>query len=332
MAKKRSLSNQLIHALGQNRAYGESKRSYKKGHGNSTDAKIFGNEHYEDLQKEAKQIAEFVKKEHPDIKWAREITPDILQEYLQSKADAGVKQLTLQKKISYIRKLETCVSKTFGKTQWHTELLAVPEVSQKQSEKARTVSATDAEFEQILAELQKNAARKNGSNAWRALVLARHANLRSQEAACIKLGRFSPVGGKYGCGTLTVQGKEDGAKGGRWRVVDILTPAGRDAIKATVQDCGSGENIVQKSDGTPISPDGIDKAYYRVIKKLGFDMDKWRWNCGNHPFRKAYAQELWDACRSAGGSREDAGKLVNTELGHGENRKKLLDVYVKNQW
>lgn len=326
MGKSRSIDQQLIHSIADCSAIGESKRSYKGQHSGLTGYKIFSLGYRDDLKVTAKDLGHFIRSADPEIRMARSITREVLQEYLQSKADSGCTAEYLGKLKSHICKLEVCTAHTYGKTGWHADQLQIPDSAAK--DKVRDKSANDVEYKQLLEVMT----RPGCGEAWKALVLARESGLRVQEAACVRVGRLSSTGGRWSCGTITLQGKEDGAKGGRWRTVDILSPEALKRLKSATEGLQAGDRIISSSKGGPIDPDSLNTALSRAVKKCPEVAATWKKGNGFHAFRKAFAQECYDVLRSTGSSKKEAEDYSNHQLGHGSDRSDLTKVYILNRW
>lgn len=320
--KKRSLQAQFIFAINEATRYGESKRSGRNDPEN--DYKIYSRNYHDDLIDSAKNIAGFIRENHPDVKLIRDIKSSYLTEFLASKTDICSLE-SIKKYKSHIVKLEKICRHRFGKMDWTAEKVDFPAYrpADFDREKIRDKVATEIEYSRLLATMKEGQ-----SESWKILPLARFAGLRINEAANVKIERFSFTGGRWGCGWITLKGKDDGCKGGRPRRVDILTPEGRKALREAVSGLQGGY-VISKADGSPIKTKSLEKALQRAIAKSGID---WKKGNGLHAFRKAFAQESYDSVRSYGGSKIEAAGYANSQLGHGSDRSDLTKAYVGNIW
>lgn len=320
--KKRSLQSQFIFAINESTRYGESKRSGRNDPAN--DYKIYSRNYHDDLIDTAKNIAGFIRDRYPDVKLIRDIKPIYLTEFLASKADICSIE-SIKKYKSHIVKLEKICCHRFGKIDWTAEKVDFPAYrpTDFDREKIRDRVATDFDYSRILSIMKESR-----SESWKILPLARYGGLRINEAANVKIERFSFTGGRWGCGSITLKGKDDGCKGGRPRRVDILTPEGRKALQEAVKGLQSGY-VISKADGLPFKSKSLEKALERAISKAEID---WKRGNGLHSFRKAFAQECYDTVRSYGGSKNDAAGYSNQQLGHGSDRSDLTKTYVGNLW
>lgn len=327
MGKSRSISQQLIHAISVCGAIGQSKRSYKGQHGD-TGYKIFSIGYRDDLKKTARDLGDYIRENHPDIRMSRNISADVLQGYLQHKAENGCTATYLSKLQSHLVKMDKCCSHAFGSTDWHTDRLQLPAVKDGATEKIRDKVATDTEYQKLLTIMQQ----PNRGEAWKAVILAREAGLRVQEAAEVKVGRLTQTGGRWGCGTITLQGKIDGTKGGRWRTVDILSKESAKALKTVFEGLKAGEHAIKQKNGLPVKSDSLNRALQRAVASDPKIAADWKKNNGMHVFRKAFAQECYDAARNTGCSKKEASDYANQQLGHGYDRTDLTAAYIQNQW
>lgn len=325
MGKYRSITQQLIHALSESAAIGESKRGYKGQHDGSTDYKVFSIAYMNDLRTTAQDLGAYIRAADPACRRVRDIYPKVLQEFLQDKADAGLSRESLSKLQSHICKLERCTSHAYGCTAWHTDQLRLPLV---QTDKIRDHVASDKDVMRLIEVMRQ----PRCGEAWKSVVLSRYAGLRVSETAMARVGRINERGGRWGCGTITLQGKEDGCKGGRWRTVDILTPEAADWLKTAVEGRRGGEFIIQSQNGSPVKADSLRRALQRAVARDPEVSARWKANNGHHAFRNAFAQQSYDAARSSGCGKKEAADYANQQLGHGSDRTDLTRAYVSNLW
>lgn len=326
MSKNRSIKNQLIHAISMSATPGESKRSYMRGHEGDTGANVYSVSHYNNLAKFATAFDGWIREAHPEVKRVRDINPVILQDYMQYKAQT-CNYNTLQKNISYIHKLDVIVSAQYGGS-WHSDRVSIPALSPDRTEgQIRGRVATQTDYRILLAAMRSG----GRSEAWKSLPLSRYAGFRVNETANVRFGRLVETGGRWGCGYVVLQGREDGTKGGRWRTIDILDPEAREALRDVFDGKRHGDYVISQPDGTPLKTDSVMAAFRRAKEKAGYDKNEWNYE-GHHAFRRLLAQESYDAIRCGGGSRREAEDYANRQLGHGKHRDDDTDSYVKSRW
>lgn len=323
MSKCRSLENQMLHALSSAKSQGESKRSYRSETG-STGAKIFSMSYETDLRDTIGNICRYLKDDdEKKIRYIKDIKKEDLQSYLQEKS-LTCNYETCNKIKSHIIKIEQICRSRYGKCiDWQSDRLTVP-VNVDRPVNIKDYVATQMDYNKLKSVMQTGR-----SETWKSVVLSRYAGCRVRETAYIKVGRYTPEGGRWGFGTVTLQGKSDGTKGGRWRTYDIISRDAQRELSEVFSGRSGGEYVIQQKDGSPVDPRSITRAMERACKKSGVDLPKYN---KNHSFRKLFAQENYDAARSTGMTKKEALDYANHQLGHGDNRKDLSDRYVQNQW
>lgn len=323
MSKCRSLENQMLHALASAKSQGESKRSYRSETG-STGAKIFSMSYETDLRDTIGNICRYLKDDdEKKIRYIKDIKKEDLQSYLQEKS-LTCNYETCNKIKSHIIKIEQICRSRYGKCiDWQSDRLTVP-VNVDRPVNIKDYVATQMDYNKLKSVMQTGR-----SETWKSVVLSRYAGCRVRETAYIKVGRYTPEGGRWGFGTVTLQGKSDGTKGGRWRTYDIISRDAQRELSEVFSGRSGGEYVIQQKDGSPVDPRSITRAMERACKKSGVDLPKYN---KNHSFRKLFAQENYDAARVTGMTKRESLDYANHQLGHGDNRKDLSDRYVQNQW
>lgn len=322
MSKHRSLENQMLHALANAKSQGESKRSYRSETG-STGAKVFSMAYETDLRDTIKNVCQYLK-DSTEIRYVKDIQKSDLQNYLREKS-LTCNYETCSKIKSHLVKVEKICQSRYGKCiDWQSNKTTVP-VNPDRPVNVKDYVATTADYAKI-----KTAMQTGRSEAWKSVVLSRYAGCRVRETAYIKIGRYTPDGGRWGYGTVTLQGKEDGAKGGRWRTYDIISKEAQRELSEVFSGRSGGEYVIQQKSGEPLDPKSITRAMERVCKKTDVDLPKYN---KNHAFRKLFAQECYDLIRSTGATKRDSlNYAASNQLGHGIGRGDSATTYVHNQW
>lgn len=321
MSKHRSLENQMLHALSSAKSQGESKRSYRADHGD-TGAKVFSNTYETDLRDTIKAVSSYFK-EHTDIKYIKDISKEDLQSFMQEKS-LTCNYNTCEKLKSHLVKIEQICRSRYGRCiDWKVDKVTVP-VNVDLPVNVRDYVATKVDYIKL-----KDIMQTGKSETWKAVVLSCHAGFRVRETAYVRVGRFEPTGGRWGYGTITLQGKTDGAKGGRWRTLDILTAEARQELSEVFSGRSTGEYVIQQANGQPVQPKSVTKALERACKKSGVDLPTYN---KNHAFRKLFAQESYNHMRATGVDKQTALNYATNQLGHGDNRRDLANRYIQDQW
>lgn len=322
MSKHRSLENQMLHALANAKSQGESKRSYRSETG-STGAKVFSMAYETDLRDTIKNVCQYLK-DSTEIRYVKDIQKSDLQNYLREKS-LTCNYETCSKIKSHLVKVEKICQSRYGKCiDWQSNKTTVP-VNPDRPVNVKDYVATTTDYAKI-----KTAMQTGRSEAWKSVVLSRYAGCRVRETAYIKIGRYTPDGGRWRYGTVTLQGKEDGAKGGRWRTYDIISKEAQRELSEVFSGRSGGEYVIQQKSGEPLDPKSITRAMERACKKTDVDLPKYN---KNHAFRKLFAQECYDLIRSTGATKKDSlNYAASNQLGHGIGRGDSATTYVHNQW
>lgn len=336
-----SIKNQLQQSVSAAWVTGGSKRSERSNPGN--DWKIYScggadpSKTYAGYLKNlAGELGNWIKSNYPDCKFAYQISPSMLQGFLQDKSDRGVAASSLKKDISGIRKLEKCVGHQFrnARIDWRTDTIHVPVGCQE--EKQRDKVMDDRTYRDVLDAMSKK------TETYKSLVLSRVAGLRVRETCLVHRECVHLEGGRYGYGYISLRsGAIDGAKHGRPRSIDILNASDRDTLREICRNVRPGQTVMRKSNGEPYRVDSVQRAITRTSVKLGIGQE-WSQN-KNHAVRKSYAQRAYDVVRKEtaeqGCSEQDSRRMaedyVSDQLGHGTDRadrERLLNVYVGIRW
>lgn len=317
MSKNRGMKQQIIFALSEMRAHGESKRA-DKGKGESIN-KIYSTSYWEDLRTFAGKLGGFLKSEFPDTRRVCDVSTLQLQKFLNRD---GITDSTREKEVSYVKKIDVAIRRAYGRGfDGNLERMTI---RHEDTAKIHDLSASKEMYVDL-----RTAMNTGKSESYKACDLARFAGLRIEECAKIRVnGRFNFYGGRWGFGTVEVKGKADGAKGGRGRVVDILTADGRDMLADLFSGHSKG-TVIQTADGSAMTKDNISQSRRRACKRAGIE---WKDGNGLHPLRKLFAQECYDRLRTSGASIKEASDYAMEQLGHGKNREELKRVYIANMW
>lgn len=157
----------------------------------------------------AGELGTWIRENYPDCKMAYQISPSILQGFLNSKADRGVAASTIKKDLSGIRKLEKCVGHQFrnSRIDWKTTTIHVPDYCPEEKQRDRVMD--DQTYERVLGAMSQK------TETYKSLVLSRVAGLRVRETCLVHRECVHLDGGRYGYGYISLRsGAIDGAKHG----------------------------------------------------------------------------------------------------------------------
>lgn len=147
----------------------------------------------------AGELGTWIRENYPDCKMAYQISPSILQGFLNSKADRGVAASTIRKDLSGIRKLEKCVGHQFRNAQidWKTDTIHVPVGCPEEKQRDRVMN--DQTYERVLDAMSKK------TETYKSLVLSRVAGLRVRETCLVHRECIHLDGGRYGYGYISLR-------------------------------------------------------------------------------------------------------------------------------
>lgn len=320
MSKISSLHNQGLQAIISCIAIGQSKRRDLRQIG-APDWKIYSVAYLDDLKDTNDNLMRYVHTAYPGCKYIRDISPEMIQSWLDAKRDNGASQAQIGKLMTHLVKLEKCYKHKYSGIDLRLGDVSVPVC--KINGKQRDLVMDDDAYHTILAAMPKT------TQAYKSIILSHTLGLRIDETANIHEDHICLSGGRWGYGYVVLHGSADGTKGGRWRTVDILSQADADAVKTCLDGVKRGQTVICKADGTPYKPDSLNRAIERSMSKIG--LTEYRQN-KNHALRKNFAQRCYDAIRLSGGDKKKAIAYTNQQIGHGDNRRDLTSVYIANQW
>ena len=134
----RTLKSQIIHSLSENKHFGESKHSAMKN-GTYQNGNIYSVKTYEAYKDTAKNLANYLKEKHHEIKNPQDIKSNHIQEWINDKGKNWTAK-TLENKICHIKYIEQNLKKTYhGKNiSFYKKDFERPETKQSTRNKAFT--------------------------------------------------------------------------------------------------------------------------------------------------------------------------------------------------
>ncbi len=306
---RRNLKWQFKNAIEVNFKEKMDKHSIKKS-GEMNGIRIFSYAERKNLINLSSQLASFAKQNY-NLNFVKDINSTHIQAFLNEKAKE-CSQNTLNQYESRIKKLERLVNATYSKANADYSGFVVPK-SQKGAKGKRDKSMSEEDF------LKLRKAFKGSNSCGRiAIEIARIAGLRVEEISSLRANDIDLFSEKFG-GIKVINGK-----GGRERYVKIQNEADYRILESIWSWHKYDERIC------PSNPDSINKSVRRFMKKA--EIDKKYENTTIHAIRKMFAQNQYDYYRNQGFNQKEALDKVSDMLGHGENRDKLMEKYVKNIW
>ena len=294
MSKKRNLKYQFKNVIEKHFVEGMDKHSIKKN-GSMDQTRIFSYADRKNLIDLSSSFSNFMKEQYPSIKMVKDIEPSHIQEFLNARS-LECSKLTLEQYESRFRKLENLVNDTYhSNVDFHSVI--VPLSSKNGGGKIRNYMLSNNDYEKML--------HTTNDNLKKALILSKEFGLRCSE--CSKL-KYEDI-------------KENGiqvidSKGKRSRFVPCETQAQKDVLDTFRQ--------VKQGRVCPIQTESLQQAFNREAKRQGISIE----NGAFHTLRKNYATTKFKEYRQKGLSIQQALSRVSKNLGHGENRNKLMRQYV----
>lgn len=301
---KRSLFDQINHAICESDRRGTSKRSDRIQRVGTRD-KVYSNGRTKGLRDMAKSFCGWMRERHPEIRLAKEITGDHAREFLESKRDK-VSDATLEEYRGRLGKLGDLCSSVFkSRISWHCD-----PVKNERAHTVRDRAMDRADYEAIRDRLLEGR-----SEARYALEITGRCGARIEEAAGLRI-----EGIRTDTWVLEIR---EGAKNGRHRDVPIREQD-RSYFAALKEECER-RGRVYVCNG--VRSQSLNKAIRRVMRELGL-ADKYPCTT-DHAVRKLWARERMEEERPRCRSEIEAWERVQAELGHGDkSRQNLYAVYV----
>ena len=106
-----SLKNQVFFAISQNWHEGTQKRNFKMQEGSHMTPKIFSYSENFRLKDVARDFGNYLKDNHPDIRQIKDITPNMMQEFLNSKSSCS--KQTINTYYHSMKKIDLILEKTY---------------------------------------------------------------------------------------------------------------------------------------------------------------------------------------------------------------------------
>ena len=300
-----NLKHQFFQAIDNAIAFGESKHSAKQN-GIDTDKKIYSYSACNSMRDTAKDFANYLKREYPEVKKTYQINQGHIKNYLESKIPT-CSQKTLEQYSSRLDKLgKLCGERYKFEMNWKVK---APQ-KMHQSSEGRTLKMDTYVLHQIYTE-------GSPSQSKTALKLSEAFGLRVSECVHIRpcdINRFNH--------TLFI----NESKGGRSRTLDITTPKQIEAIRELKEweeknDRAPSESILTVKAGS------VNHFLQDRLERKGITEYK-EHKTGVHSIRKLYATDRYNELRQSGIKHTEAWGIVSVELGHSANRLDLFQTYV----
>lgn len=320
---KKNLKAQLMYAINScfqgnknmSGGFGASKHSDKRT--NQKNGKIYSYSSLHSRTDVACMFASFIKENYPEIKNASDLTPEVAEAFLLSKAAACTTE-TLDCYRSNLSALAENINRTYSSAHVSLKVDKVVGVNSNQETRCKPMESS-----QISA--LKNSY-KPGSTGYKAVTLAELAGLRASEIVRVK-SKDIRIENRNKAIVFVHKGK-----GGRNREVTVRDPQSVAALRDLKESILDDQRIVEAKSGS------IQKSINRHMKKIegssGRSLKDEFTMSGFHSIRKCWAQKEYDRCREEDGmTRQEALDYVSQQLGHGKERDlATLQRYIANIW
>ena len=300
----RSIKNQMHHAISTAVAFGQSKRSALP---DDRANKVYSIGRADDLRATAKSFAGWLQVNHPEIRWVKDIQQDHVREYLDAKKSSWSVR-TLGERCGQMGKIGLICHNAFGAGWDRVDVSPAADCRQQ----VRNVTMS----KDHLAALRESF-RGSSSAGATGLEIAARCGLRSAECAALRGKDIDLV-------KQQIYVSREGAKNGRERYVPIRP---KDMAYFAGLRAETGEGYCCKG----VSAEGINHTIRGHMRDLG--ISEQYPTSTIHSIRKAYAQERMAELRGPDPLPERAAEIkawdtVSHELGHGDGRLDLYNVYV----
>lgn len=300
----KNVKSQFNYVINSNFKEGMDKHSYKIENGREMDTKIFSYTSRHNLMDISKNFANFLKENFTEVKFIKDISPEMVQAFLNEKAQNCTKN-TIIAYSNAMFKLELMSEKTFNikNLNWR-ENVEIPKAEREKSESRGVESVISKEdLDKIL-----NYIKEHKGQCGYAVMLQSFLGIRVQEIVSIKREDVKLEENK-----LVISN----AKGGKTFARD-LTEEQKEKIKEIL------DQNFDKNKLFSIKSESVND-YLRVVEdKLNLERHSF------HDIRRYVAQNFYDNCRKEGDTKEEATKKTSIFLNHGPNREAMLrECYIK---
>lgn len=318
---KKNLKAQLHYAIQscfkgngkQNGGFGASKHSDMAAGQKQKNGKIYSWSSYHTRVDVACQFAAYVRENHPEVREVRQLTPEMAESFLLSKASTCTTE-TLDCYRSNLSSLSENINRTYSTA--HVDLKVGKVAGTTANQETRCKAMTDAQ----IAALRDSY--KPGSTGHTAVTLASVAGCRASEIVRLKAEHIEIKSSSYA--TVFIRR----GKGNRDRTIQIHDPQDVKQLADIKASAAAGERLV------PTKVGSIQKSLNRHMSKLsgsngGSMKDEYR-HSGYHSIRKNFAQKEFDRHRE-NHTRQETLDYVSSQLGHGAGRDlATLQRYIQN--
>lgn len=300
MSRCRSLTQQLNYAISENCRIGHSKRAEN----GVNSGYVYSVQYAENLRGTAKNLANFLKNEYPEVRWIKDIKPEHIQAWVNSRSK-NWSNATMVNHLSRIGIMQKQVNRVYKvDVDWKITL----PVKETIGKVVRDVAMEREDYNKLqeLLDGGKSVARY-------ATAITARTGLRIKEIAELRVERIN-------LDKMVVEVRQ-GGKNGKFRDVPIRKADQKYFIE--LKSSLANQDYVCGG----VTDDSLNKSMRRALNKLGLGEKYTRTT--NHAIRKMYARECYQELLEQGFPEKSAWSKVQNNLGHGkEFRQALFDTYI----
>lgn len=303
-----NIKGQITYALNQCFEEGVDKHSIKREIGFDKTERIYSRNVYFHAKDTAKDMQVFLRENYPSVKEVRQIKPEMLQEFLNSKTDHCT-QKTVNEYANRLDTIQRACEKTFRiDLNWKQEIVVPKAYAEKLNTRGVNDVMTREDYNKIKEYCLNNLSKD--SNA----IIAISGTLGNRvKALCnIKIEKID-----FEKNTVDIKDK-----GNKW-ITREMTQEVREILENRVNKLS--EKGITQGNVFNIKSDSVNKQITRIEQRLGLDDTK-----SMHSIRRMVAQEKFDSYREQGLDIRTATDKVSEWLSHGKNRDAMLkECYIK---
>lgn len=301
----KSIKCQFQYCINQNFRESMDKHSIKKQDTSHTN--IYSYSEKFRLLDVASDFSKFIKANFCDIKYVRDIQPNHIQAFLNSKKHCT--QNTINSYMQTLKKLERISNKCFGLTKNNMNQVVAPQVLRKSDiSRGATHPISHTDYQKILSYCIENPSKSSSAILLDYTCCNSH-SMRVEELARIKLENINEQG------VISITN----AKGGRSYELQCTNSSFLKEIISRGYDT-NGKFLFN------INGNSINKYLYRTCEKL--NIEKYSF----HDIRRYHAQTYFDNLRKQGYSCKNALLLTSHYLSHNTPREKMMTQSYISLW
>lgn len=309
-----NLKGQLLYAIKSNTAFGEHKHSAKaKGYayGKNSKGKIYACTSLHSRQDVAKNFAQYMKTNYPEVKYCRDLTSEHAQSFLNDCVNRGCSTDTIKTYRSELSSIGKNLNSTYKDCNVNlSKTVAVKGVNET---RVRCNQMTDSHIQALKASY------KPFSTGYNAITVGQATGCRASEI-CHLQGRDIKI--QSDCAIVHV----DKGKGGRDRDIVVKNPEHIQNLSEIKDRLGDTDRVCKCQVGSLHK--NLDRHMAKVVDSTGKTLNQVYTHQGFHSIRKNFAQNDYNRCRESGMSIKDSMNYVSHQLGHGDNREELMSRYI----